>query len=1587
MPNPDNSTNVAVNQFTGGMKKDLSLSLLPPDSWTHARNAVTNSHDGKLGVIGNEPANYLCIQLPYSYIGAIHIVNDKWAVFSTDDLNSEIGIFEEGICSYSKIVNDRGLGFKRTNRITGSSKKNFDCTYSIYFDDALNPSRTLNIDRPVYQVKQVKQVGSCNVPVYSDKLDIEALRLARLLTIPTLKLNKSVSGGSLPNGSYQIAVAYTVNEVRVTDYFTPSNIQPLFSHRNLGGALAVTLDNLDTDFDEFELVLISTINEQTNARKLGIYSTHQKSITIGNIDPRATTVPLEYIPLQTPAYDKSDANYQVADYLLRVGVYTKPDFNYQPLANNITAKWVALELPANHYAKGGNVTSYLRDEVYAFFIRWIYNTGQKSASYHIPGRMPSVKDRAKASGRDVYEISQGIIPETWQVKNTASITSAKTYSVEQGNIIAEGLMGYWESTEKYPDDNIQVWADRCGRNICHHKFPGTDLVPLSGNGGATINVLGVKFDNITHPLDFNGNPIADIVGYEILCGTREGNKSIIAKGMISNMAQYDIPDNITDMQGLYPNYPYNDLRLDPFLSKQKVLGGCDGKHYDPMGTFRKDIFTFHSPETSFRNPFLSAAELKIEAELSGTVTGNFEPVFMHPKHRMLRDFAVYTAGVVGVGAGLTAIMGKKSTTSRSSSMLNIGYTQVGVSTGTSLGNPLANPTLANLTGGFLTNIPGLGAIGANKSITTEGGVMSQSPALAIASSAFLFTYFMGQGGQQAIEAIRKMVPFEQYAYQYNSHGFYDTASKVADGNTRRQILEAEYLEPHLQDFASQFRINNLFRSRAVVLQLADTIENPSTVDNTRQTIGDQRIWDNPTKSFVTTTSGYYASLKVNLPAQYGQVDSIIQVPITSGTLPTIAEKGIKFSSPAMFGGDQYITRYTEKSTMFYFNDWLAGQPDGFEKDYNLSYNLPYARYWINSNDYDFSALMQPFVKTAAGVAVGSEIGHLFDTPGSSLVSTIGAIAGGAAGIALSLNDFKNQVLPNDYAYLDRNHKDCTSRISFYIKEAYFYLFCNGVKDFFVESELNLAAREYDDEIATRFYDYTNYTDLQSLFRSDIIKSGNNFKYDYSLSISRLLQHHISWGAVLPRDYNPAISEQCYSYFPNRLIYSLPQQEELKKDNWTAFLANNYKDFSNHITSIKNINKTGAVIFFQNDSPVYFQGVDQLQTEGGIKITIGDGGLFNQPLQSISNADKQYEEGSCQNRQSIISTPVGLFSINQNQGKIYEVANSLKEVSEDGNLWWFARYLPSKLLVDFPDFEYPDNTLLGVGCLSGYDNINKVVYFSKVDYQVKLEYKGRITYKSKTDFVLDRYIPVKLGDPAYFDNASFTISYDAKTRTFISVHDWIPEAYLGSKDHVFTIKNGGIWKHNDRCDLFCNFYGQDFPFEVEMATSTGQDVTSLRSIEYVLQAFRYFNDCRDEFHILDENFDQAYVWNSEQHSGLLRLHIKPKNNPFAANQYPSVTSNGTDILFSKEQNKYRFNSFYDLISDRGEFTHVERPMWNNAANGYTKTVNPIAVNYGKSALQKKRFRHYTQQILLRKTISGSTKLVLTLTNSKQLKSLR
>ena len=1528
-----------TNSFTKGMTKDYNETFIGEGFYTHARNAVNVSHDGQVGTIGNEPSNLHCVDFPYSLIGTIYILNNEWVAFTTDDIDSEIGIFNELNCTYTKVVNAPCLNFKKSYLITGAYRERYDCQRLVYFDDGLNPTRVLDLDKVPYEKKQ-KIVKDCVVETETTNLNCEELRLASLMTYPCVTLKKGRGAGTLANGSYQVCIAYTVNQVRVSDYLAISEVQGLFTHENTSSSLEAIIETIDKDFDEFELVLLSNVNAQTTAKRIGFYSTNVSTIYIDRIDSEAINVNIADIVFRSEPIEKSDAMYTVGDYLLRVGIYSKFRFNYQLQANKIVTKWVAVKYPASYYVDGGNNATYMRDEQYSFFIRWVYNTGERSDSYHIPGRKATAAETATNSTQDAFETLDGIRVKEWEVNNTAKSTATLSYTLaDGGEVVMTGDMGYWESVEKYPDDKSEIWGDLCGKPIRHHKMPDETIDPalnLYSSTDDTITLLGVQFNNITHPLDLDGNPIESIIGYEILRGSREGNKTIVSKGIINNLREYTIPG--TEDVGLYQNYPYNDLRPDDYLTSTEQLGNNGNSNKPKLSKYRKDVFSFHGPELMFSKPYLDANELKIYKEYYGTADGRFINPYKHPRSKIAGDGITVISSVL---AGLNQIARIIGSFASAGASLIIQGTE---------GIPLTTDVLAKhrqdlVTGKTTTSTSAApGAASAtvttaydvnqtiaarkrqvqNKAITRVNGIIVTllAPLTFKAQQQQLFTILYG------------FIPKRQYAAQYISHGFYNQFADVLEGNRRRKILTSRYVNQSVQSFNTDYQINNANRNAFVAVQIQADLSDPINKDDSRFTMQKSNYELN--RSIKSNISSYYGAIKIPSPSQYGQLDSIKQQVISYCIEQTSPVKEFKYTSPVYFGGDVYLNRYTEKNSMLFFNTWLMGEPDTTEFDYTKYINVPYPRFWLNTEE-----LHSEYINNAA-----------------------------------------------NYYSLDGLQKR-----TFYIQRGYFYLFNSGVRDFFVESEINLAYRDWTEEVSKHHYDPYGYSDLQSMFRSDSIQDGNYYRYDYSLSISKLFGSSISWGNILPRDYNPVTSQQCYTYRPTRVMYSLPIQYQSKKDNWRSFLTNNYTDFTSDITAIKSINMTGALFMMKSQSPLKFMGVEELKLDAtGTKIRVGDGGLFtgDNQLQQIVNADVPFEYASCQNRYSTVGTKYGVFWVTQNQGKVFQYGGEgIGEISDSGMKWWLAKYLPSQLLKVFPDYPYYDNPVIGVGVQTIYDNTNEILYITKKDYKPIID---GLQYDASVDlfYTVDQTSTItyySFKDKQAFEDASFTISYDPKLKAWISFHDWIPTFMLPTKNHFMTVNDSSTWKHNERCDSYCNFYGGEYPWEIEYVSSSGQNVTTTRSIEYMLEAYKYYNDCQDKFHILDRNFDEAIIYNSEQISGTLQLNIKPKNNPLELLKYPIVHTDYIDILYAKEENKYRFNQFWDVTNDRKEFYPLNLPaptyipMFITEANGYKFKINPDYIDYDKSPLERKKFRHYVNRVFLRRKLNGDVKFLFKMSNQK------
>ena len=1838
--NKNNNTNQAqTNSFIKGLNKDSDPLFVQEGMWTHARNATNNTVEGDLGTLSNEESNSLCARVgttmgsSFVYIiGKIHLYSDKWIIFSvaydalnTNPINSEIGLFESDLCKYRPIVQDECLNFNKLNIITGASKLQDDCTWQVYWADNLNPDRYMGVGDPLtwpaddylwlstgptsldvnyygngsgpkilwpgVPWNQKCEAGvngiqpACEICVDINSLNCDKIRLATLVRTPCLDITLSPQQGVIENGSYAITAAYVINRQRVTNYFSIGYIQPIFNDVNERGSLEVTVDADSENFDEFELVVVRFIDQNLSAKRIGFYSTRTKKIVLDQIPETAATVPVENLILQNDVFERSAQIAEVNNYLLRIGPTGKFDFNYQPLANLIQAEWVSIEYPEEYYIIGGKNAGYLRDEVYSFFIRWVYDTGDKSASYHIPGRPAA---NYNYNGTQIFETANFVnqlgvsLPgddQFFQSINTATITQANINQQlpDGGIVISRGNMGYWQSTEVYPDRQPEIWNssfycwtrtedpnyDLCGQPIRHHRFPDNALHPSTHhfvkrpNGKFFIRLMGVQFKNIIFPKDNDGNDIPGIVGYEILRGSRHGNKSILAKGMINNFRDYNPRGGSADsgIVGLYANYPFNTivpgqnnltntsagnyLYNDPFITKTDNEGDKENQNIP------RDIISFHSPDTSFINPYLSTTELKIYGSVQGEATQFFIEPSKHPKFKLISNemipFALATGVINALLKGLGELKinypagnfdpeyeakmkisgGAQSnplggslytgpTGSIDTSINGDNYDQQGQGDPTFLNNEQleyddvidavfdnsltsTNPSFKNKlnqylnTGGSFTELFFNGGSVedifkvAYEDVAKEGkhvttptydktytGYSMLGPTIngflsTLTGGGQLFYYFL-EGMQLAVDTLYAILRKRQYALEMVAHGDYFSFVPPNNLEDKRFILEeGQYIFDQLQalpDYVDsvgnlkKYRINNLKRPKLAVLRTKRSNNNTSGphflldsngfgIDQSLMTLGhairtfnsdpsdpiqyyltgnfipNKINWTDTgkNKNFINKIASHYVGIKYRIENQYGQLDTVQQVVATpceqkidfeaTSGLNALSETGFgnvcnivdfkqrKLDTPVFFGGDTYINRFAEKNIMNFFFNWLYNVPDNIEYNYFLNQMIPEPKFQVNSVPWDISQF---------------NLNNLLDL----LVPT---------------PDYGEGLLPSNFYDLDNVYYNLALNLSLLypgfvgVKDSYFYTSANGVRDFFVESEVLVDFRDVGTIPWQTPYSKYKYTDLETLFDSnpEVLAKGNYYAYDYSLSAARFLfNQYFTAGFLQGVTYDPTVAELCYVTYPNRITYSLQQQKDSDIDAWLTFLPLNRIDFKSKLSSVKSFAKTGMFITFENDSPLIFQGVDTLQLDdSGTKVTVGDAGLFAQEPQNVVVAERAYEYGSSQNRFGVISTPAGLYYLSQNQGKVLSFREGLQEISQDGMKWWFSEFLPYKLLEDFPNYPHTDNPVAGIACTASYNNDDSVLYFSKRDFKLKEEFKGLVTYDASKDnfripaaitnnLLTPRLNTFKLGDPRYFHDASWTISYDPKLQFWISFHDWHPNFYMPGKGNFLTTKNDGIWKHGAFCNDYCNFYGVQYPFEIELPIPTGQVINTVKSIEYYLECYRRDrNLCVDQFHVLDYNFDQAIVHNSEQVSGYLNLNLYPKNDIPLSLQFPrlSPNQNGYDILYGKEENKYRINQFWDITKDRAEFpigsayppapgpylpdpnstvllgNYEDNNIWVTEPNGYVKTLNLINLDYAKPELQRKKFRHYVNFLKLSKLNSRDTNMILKIINTK------
>lgn len=641
--------------------------------------------------------NPITQQSEIGYINNIYIEDKKDEEANCSDCNTPTiedtpleQIVQKELCTYNTIVSAPCLGFNLKDRI--------DATYRIdnngitlYFSQTGKTLRYLELfDIPYKNLTDNK----CQEPFVINELDCSKINVFKSYNQPCITTLSVDSGGSTLSGVYQFAIAYVADRLTPSNNYLPiTNFTPLthpipiFQKQTTVAtdyitdkSIKIQISDLDTNFDFFQLVVVRTVDNVSRAFLVNTFPINSSNFTYtytgSNLDAPFS---FDEVIRKRPVYESINGVIQANNHLLPYDLIEQKPLNLQPVVNLLHLQWQTIEANEDFYAdpRNNHLKSFLRDEVYPFGIEFHSTDGYISPTFPLIGRQPNSDDISLIPPSDTNFITPPSNcasenrTQKWQFYNTApppssspcitpSLGGIKDYS-DGSNCFnfpfQYGEFAYHESILRYPS-NKEVWGDLCGKPIRHFKFPDFCTSPFIDNPSNSrtnkIYPIGVRLD--VKQIKFILNKAVElnliteeqknkITSYRIKRGDRTNNKSIVAKGIMSDImatplftvnstAVKAIPIPITPLQFVhFPNYGFNDVRpFDPYLASVHPL-------------IQTKRYSFYSPETSFNDPLLPT-ESKIEFVYHGNSVSQFHEVEKHATYVLLGQQAFIVANTL-----------------------------------------------------------------------------------------------------------------------------------------------------------------------------------------------------------------------------------------------------------------------------------------------------------------------------------------------------------------------------------------------------------------------------------------------------------------------------------------------------------------------------------------------------------------------------------------------------------------------------------------------------------------------------------------------------------------------------------------------------------------------------------------------------------------------------------------------------------------------------------------------------------------------------------------------------------------------------
>lgn len=367
------------------------------------------------------------------------------------------------------------------------------------------------------------------------------LLLRPYFATPCLRPVRLSDGGNLRMGIYEFKIAACDklgNEY--TEYYSATRPVSIFNRNQVvmdatetadrtGLGILLEVEWYDPNVRYYKVVVSqkSGADASTKYYVEGIHPISQKQIThVTDVDKEP--ISLERLSIIPTRYERTKLLGTSNGYLFEAGLTVEKAMNLQPamLLLGSFMKWQTVEAEEGLYGDGVLDSLYgsaMRDEVYAYGIRFFGANGLTSNTYILAGRPAESADMAVLNDTNAQSIKQyqndcfeSTRIYTWQFKNTATdlgTVPSETIEFEGESFINEectvkpyhyGKFGYHESLETYPGNDELFNASKL---ILPPDTPSAIQTDLNNwyrsgtdsNGNVTLNEnADFRYRNIRH---------------------------------------------------------------------------------------------------------------------------------------------------------------------------------------------------------------------------------------------------------------------------------------------------------------------------------------------------------------------------------------------------------------------------------------------------------------------------------------------------------------------------------------------------------------------------------------------------------------------------------------------------------------------------------------------------------------------------------------------------------------------------------------------------------------------------------------------------------------------------------------------------------------------------------------------------------------------------------------------------------------------------------------------------------------------------------------------------------------------------------